>query len=253
MGEAQPDFDSEKIFYIPASVMSAPTPLVLSAPSALRPAALPAPAQRKVCDVVIVEDNAVDRRLIELCFRQTFAVQRWREFDTGRAALDACLSAPPDLMLLDLHLPDFHGLEVLQMLRNDGHEFAVVVLTSLPEDVAPASLLELNVNGYLDKYTLRTGLPTAVNSVLDGRLFFSASRSPFAAKKSVRRPSATTLSAREQEIARLVAHGFVSKQIAQRLGLSVRTVENHRARIMTRLELNNVADLVRWCVRNGLD
>jgi DNA-binding NarL/FixJ family response regulator len=212
----------------------------------------PLPPLRQAGDVVLVEDNGVDRRLIQLCFQQFFVARRWRDFDAGRAALDACLSDPPDLMLLDLHLPDFHGLEVLRILRQAAHHFAVIVLTSLPEDVLPQALLELNVIGYLDKYTLRNGLPSAVNSALDGRLFFSASRSSFIRKRTVR-PTVSVLSEREQEIARLVTHGFPSKQIANRLNLSVRTVENHRARIMTRLELVNVADLVRWCVRHGLD
>lgn len=171
----------------------------------------------------------------------------------GRAAMDACLDDPPELLLLDLHLPDFHGLEVLKMLRQDGHLFPVIVMTSLPEEVSPQALFELNVYGYLDKYTLRNGLPVAVNSVLDGRMFFSASRSPFGARPPAPRTNPPPiLSTREAEIARLVSHGFASKQIAARLGLSGRTVENHRARIMARLELVNVADLVRWCVRNGL-
>ncbi|MDF3058151.1 MAG: LuxR family transcriptional regulator [Rariglobus sp.] len=223
----------------------------MSASSVINPPS--SPSLRQVQDVVLVEDNSVDRRLIHLCFHESFAPARWREFDMGRAALDACLSDPPDLMLLDLHLPDFHGLELLKMLRQDGHQFAVIVMTSLPEKVEPKALLELHVDGYLDKYTLRAGLPVAVNSVLDGRMFFSASRSPFQKRIKVTAPALPVLSEREKEIARLVTHGFPSKQIADRLNLSVRTVENHRARIMMRLDLVNVADLVRWCIRHGLD
>lgn len=194
----------------------------------------------------------MDQHLIRVCFHRSFSPGRWRQFDNGRIALDACLVDPPGLLLLDLHLPDLHGLEVLKVLRQDGHKFPVIVMTSLPEDLIPQWLLQLNAHGYLDKSTLRTGLPAAVNSVLDGRLFFSASRSPFLETRITQTPVLPSLSRREAEVARLVAHGFPSKQIAVRLNLSVRTVENHRARIMSRLNLVNVADLVRWCVRHGL-
>ncbi|HEY9250430.1 MAG TPA: response regulator transcription factor, partial [Rariglobus sp.] len=208
--------------------------------------------RRELRDVVLVEDNPVDRRLIQAVFHRSFAPARWREFENGRLALDACLTSPPELLLVDLHLPDLDGLEVVKILQQDGHLFQVIVLTSHPEDSLPHSLLDLNIHGYLDKTTMGADLSSAVNSVVDGRLYFSASRSPFPHRAHPRSSAAPELSDREREIARLVTHGFPSKHIAARLGLSVRTVENHRARIMMRLGLVNVADLVRWCMRHGM-
>lgn len=208
--------------------------------------------RREIRDVVLVEDNVTDQHLVHTYFHQAFASRRWRQFDHGRAALDACLTDAPELMLLDMRLPDFHGLEVLQMLRTSGHAFPVIVMTSLPEDTIPEMLLKLDAHGYLDKLALKTSLAAAVESVLNGRMFFCASRIPFAKTRRPKAPEVPQLSPREAEIARLVAHGFPSKHIANRLNISVRTVENHRARIMSRLGLVNVADLVRWCLRHGL-
>jgi DNA-binding NarL/FixJ family response regulator len=213
----------------------------------------PTGGKRVVQDVVLVEDNQVHRHIVHASFHQHFTPRRWREFDHGRSALDACLEDPPDLMLLDLQLPDIHGLELLKMLRQDDRHFAVIVLTASPREVMPAALLELHVDGYIDKLALKDSLPAAVHSVLDGRIYFSASRTPFPDEKTHRFDAASKLSVREKEIARLVAHGFRSKQIAGRLGLSVRTVENHRSRFMKRLGLDNVADLVRWCFQHGLE
>lgn len=210
--------------------------------------------KRRVSDVALVDDNRMDRQLVSIRFKQSFEATRWREFDSGRTALDECLSNPPELMLLDLHLPDLDGLDVLSMLRNAGHTFQVVVMTSVPERFTPKDLMELNVNGFLDKGNIRQGLFPAVSSVMDGGLFFSASRTP-STETPVRRPAPRAkhplLSEREQEVLGFVAHGFSSKQIAAKIGLSSRTVENHRARLMAKLELTNTADLVRWATRNG--
>jgi two-component system, NarL family, response regulator NreC len=205
-----------------------------------------------VADVVLVEDNTVDRRLIHTFFHQNFDPSRWREFSTGRTALDACRERVPNLLLVDVYLPDMDGLEIARRLRQDGHVFPIVVLTFLPQSSQLQPLLDLNVLGYLDKSQLCSCLPAAVNSVLDGRMFFSAHRAPSVPEPNDPSTPTTGLSPREVEIARLVVHGLPSKQIAGRLGLSARTVENHRARIMTRLDLANVADLVRWCMDHGI-
>ena len=217
------------------------------------PATPPLLIKRRVGSTVLVDDGQADRRIIGLRFNAVFEPAQWREFATGRAALDDCLSQPPDLMLLDLHLPDFNGLDVLQTLRQAGQTFPVIVLTGMPPQHLPRTLLELGVQGYLDKASPEARLEAAVNTVLDGGLFFSASRAPFTEAIPAEEHSRVhQLSPREKEIARLVINGFASKQIAARLDLSVRTVENHRARIMGRLGLVNAADLVRWCMRHGL-
>lgn len=213
--------------------------------------------RRPIPDVLLVEDNPIDRRLAEVQVHRSFTPKRWRDCANARAALDLCLTDPPELLLLDFHLPDMHGLELLRLLRNEGHTFPVIVMTGLPEKVAPGSLLELGVIGYFDKSTFASGLPQAINGALDGRIYFSASRSPFSATPNLTaKPSdehTSRLSVREKEVARLVAHGFASKQIALHLNLSVRTVENHRARIMARMDLVNAADLVRWCLMHGIE
>lgn len=168
--------------------------------------------------------------------------------------MDNCLASPPSLLLLDLLLPDINGLDILKILRQDGHAHPVLVLTNFPSDTLPRSLLQLSANGYLDKQSVHTHLATAIQDIMDGRMFFSAASSPPFERQPHPVPVAgrNVLSKRETEIARLVTHGFVSKQIADRLRLSVRTVENHRARILGKLKLINTADLVRWCLSNDI-
>ncbi len=204
-------------------------------------------------DFVLIEDNVVHQRVIGERIRKRFMPIRWREFNLGRPGLDACLLEPPDLLLLDLHLPDMHGLDILNALRQAGHHFPVIVITASPECHLPMSLCKLGVAGYIDNICPPGRLEDAVASVLAGGVFFSASASPFQVDQLAPLSEASLrLSGREKEIVLLVTQGLSSKQIASKTNLSPRTVENHRARILTRLGLANTADLVRWCVINGL-
>jgi DNA-binding NarL/FixJ family response regulator len=162
------------------------------------------------------------------------------------------LGKPPDLLLLDLHLPDIDGFEISRRLRNDHPHLPIVIMTFLPKTQQLKHLLDLNILGYIDKAQLSSGLPAAVKSILDGRMFFSASRSTSVAGSPDPAPTTTRLSPREIQIARMVVRGLPSKQIADHLGLSPSTIKNHRARIMDRLHLANAADLVRWCMDHGI-
>ncbi|MFA6289695.1 MAG: response regulator transcription factor [Opitutaceae bacterium] len=211
---------------------------------------IPSPGGR---DFVLIEDNATHQRLIGERMRRRFMPTRWRDFTYGRPGLDACLLEPPDLLLLDLHLPDMHGLDILHALRLAGLNFPVLVITASPERHLPMELCKLGVAGYIDKICPPGRLEDAVAGVLAGGVFFSASASPFQVDQPAHPSEASLrLSEREKEIVLLVTQGLSSKQIAAKTNLSPRTVENHRARILSRLGLANTADLVRWCLLNGL-
>ena len=195
----------------------------------------------------------VHQRVIGKRIQTRFMPGRWREFTRGRPALDACLLEPPDLLLLDLHLPDMHGLDIIDSLRQAGQNFPVLVITASPARHLPLALCKLGVAGYVDKICPPGRLEDAVESVLADGVFFSAGESP----RNVEAPAQVNealdrLSEREKEIAQLVTQGLSSKQIASKTNLSARTVENHRARIQSKLGLSNSADLVRWCICNGL-
>jgi DNA-binding NarL/FixJ family response regulator len=131
------------------------------------------------------------------------------------------------------------------------------MLTAHPEAQLPAELVSLGVAGFVDKNSPLEQIDRAVQCVLDGGMFFSATVPPpipsaRESEPALPRLGAEALTAREQEVVRLVARGLVSKEVAEKLGLSTRTVEKHRARILARLGLHDLPNLVRWCLRNGL-
>jgi len=189
-------------------------------------------------------------------------------FKDGKSCLEFCLKDPPGLLIVDLFLPGMHGLEVVREVRAKLPNTRILVLTGHPDGDLPARLIAQGVHGFVDKSAPLNYVLQAIESVVAGGMFFAAHIPPKATAGSGQQPKVepsvktgpqTTsvdavemLSARELEVARLVAEGFSSKEIADRLDLSVRTVEKHRANIMDKINVKEVASLVRWCVQAGL-
>lgn len=206
---------------------------------------------------ILVDDTATFRGLLKDALQRRFQPRVLLDFGEGRDALAACLAAPPDLLIADLYLRDMDGRDLVRTLRQRGITTRVVMLTAHPEAQLPAELVSLGVAGFVDKNSPLEQIDRAVQCVLEGGMFFSATVPPpvpssMASEPALPRHGAEVLSAREQEVVRLVARGLVSKEVAAQLGLSTRTVEKHRARIFARLGLHDVPTLVRWCLRNGL-
>jgi len=180
------------------------------------------------------------------------------DFSDGQRGLDYCLKSPPELLLVDLHLPGRHGLEIIREVRARSESTRILVLTGHAEPKLPAQLMGLGVAGFVDKTAPLTYVLQAIETVMGGGMFFAANIQP--EKLSFQPPSTnsgsgaspTILSPRELEVARLVASGLSSKEVASKLDLSTRTVEKHRANIMDKLGVREVASLVRWCLNNGL-
>jgi DNA-binding NarL/FixJ family response regulator len=190
-------------------------------------------------------------------------------FKDGKSGLEYCLKEPPGLLIVDLYLPGMHGLEVVREVRAKLPNTRILVLTGHPDGDLPARLISQGVHGFVDKSAPLNYVLEAIESVISGGMFFAAHIPPKAAGPGGAQPpkvepsvktgpptasieAVKMLSGRELEVARLVAEGFSSKEIADRLNLSVRTVEKHRANIMDKINVKEVASLVRWCVQTGI-
>jgi DNA-binding NarL/FixJ family response regulator len=214
------------------------------------------PAPFSKLHFVLVDDTASFRELLKASLQKRFQPKSLLDFADGRDALAACLAHPPDLLIADLYLRDIDGRDIVNELRRRDLNTRVIMLTAHPEAQLPAELLSMGVAGFVDKNSPLEQIDRAVQCVLDGGMFFSATVPPpvpkLTAEPALPRLGADALSEREREVARLVARGLLSKEIASQLDLSTRTVEKHRARILARLGLHDTPTLVRWCMRNGL-
>jgi DNA-binding NarL/FixJ family response regulator len=160
------------------------------------------------------------------------------------------------MLVVDLMLPDINGMEIAREVRRALPDMKILVITAHPSERLPADLMVLGVNGYVDKTEPIEYVLSAVETVRSGGMFFASrvrAKGGSGAGLPVTRPQLEVpLTEREQEIARLVAAGQMSKEIAAKLNLSVRTVEKHRANIMEKVGVREVASLTRWCIQAGL-
>jgi len=218
---------------------------------------------------VIIDDEVVFRQMLASALSRVRGLVVAGAFKDGKSGLEHCLKDPPGLVVVDLYLPGMHGLEVVREIRAKLPNTRILVLTGHPDGDLPARLIAQGVHGFVDKSAPLNYVLQAIESVIAGGMFFAAHvppkpTGPGAAQFPKVEPSVKegppttsvdavqTLSARELEVARLVAEGFSSKEIADRLDLSVRTVEKHRANIMDKIKVSEVASLVRWCVQAGI-
>ena len=178
------------------------------------------------------------------------------QFGLGRPGLECCLREKVDLLVVDLLLPDIDGLEIARQVRRVSDELIILVVTSHPSQKLPGELIAMGVAGYVDKNESIEYVVNAVETLRRGGMFFASTVQ--AQRGGLRAPVPHTpavevlLTAREQEIARLVAAGKMTKEIAAILNLSHRTVENHRAVLMKKIGVHDVATLTRWCIETGL-
>ena len=210
--------------------------------------------------LLIVEDDPVYRRFLREVLRRLSTIELVGEAQTGAEGVAMCLALKPDVLLLDLMLPDMNGIELITRVRPSLPSLHVMLLTAQPSNALPAELLRLGVGGFLDKSATVKEIADSIVKILAGGLVYSSYAG--LARAEAERPvtisgvevnyTPDVLTARELEIVRLVAGAMSSKEVAAKLGLSPRTVEKHRANIYDKLGLRDVVGLTRWCMHHKL-
>jgi two-component system, NarL family, response regulator NreC len=187
------------------------------------------------------------------------------EAGDGREAVQKALKLKPDVAVLDIGMPQLNGIEAARQIVRREPGVRVLILSMHADDAYITRALQAGASGYLLKDSAGKDLIRAVETVAGGESFFSPSVAQQMLADYVRRaasgPGASqaaitdrydTLSAREREIFQLIAEGQSNKEVASTLGISVATVETHRARILHKLDVHNTAELVLYAVRRGV-
>jgi two-component system nitrate/nitrite response regulator NarL len=186
------------------------------------------------------------------------------EFEVvGDAAngLDAVRKAKlilPDVVLLDINMPAMNGLEAMVHLRKQVPNAKVIILTMHDSKEYIAQIVRLGARGYLLKDCSPSELVSAIKAVHCGEVYFSPTVSKVLVeemvdgKKAADQPIPAPLTEREREVLSLIAEGLLNKQIADRLGIGVRTIETHRERIMRKLDIHTVAGLTKYAIARGM-
>jgi DNA-binding NarL/FixJ family response regulator len=206
-------------------------------------------------NIFIADDHAIVREgLVHLLTLQG-DLQVVGSAADGREAVNQVVRLQPDVVVLDIHMPDMNGIEATRQLSAKLPSAAVVILSmhASPEHVFHA--LEAGARAYLQKESAAQELVEAVRSVHAGRRYLSPRIAALVAEHVGRRPISAPLqqlSRREREILQLVVEGHTSARIGQRLNLSPKTVDTYRSRMMQKLGIDDVTGLVKFAIRQGL-
>ena len=206
--------------------------------------------------VLIADDHALVRAGIRALVEKIEGVVVVGEAGKGSEALELVDDLKPSLMLLDLTMPDGGGFEVLDHVTKHNPDIKVIVLTVHEAGEYAIRALREGAAGFLPKSAASTELEHAIQTVVRGEVYISPETSRKTlleyGKGVTKRDLLATLSPRQREVLRLIAEGRTTKQIAQVLEISVKTVETHRAQLMERLGIHDVAGLVRYAIIVGL-
>jgi DNA-binding NarL/FixJ family response regulator len=174
--------------------------------------------------------------------------------EDGRAMVKAARELNPDVIVADISMPQLNGIDALALLKRDNPKVRVVFLT-MHRDVAYARrALAAGALGYVLKHSAPAELVLAVRAALQGRTFIAPDLAAevFRTAKEQDADPVSALTPRQREILQLLAAGKSAKEIASALGLSARTVEDHKYRLMESLGIENNAELIRFAVKHGL-
>jgi two-component system, NarL family, response regulator NreC len=214
---------------------------------------------KKVFNIVIAEDHTILREGLKALLLSHPDLKVVGEAADGFEAIRCVQSLSPDLILLDLSMPRMTGLDAIKEIKRVNAETKIVVLTVHCNEEYILATLQAGADGYVLKDAGSTELLTAIRHVLEGHRYLSPSISGTVIdgllqgkKASAIRSAWETLTQREREILKLIAEGHKNKEIADLLCISVKTVEKHRANLMDKLDLHNVAALTALAAEKGL-
>ncbi len=215
--------------------------------------------------ILLVDDHLLVRAGLRTLLEQMTDTEVIGEASNGREALEIIKANPPDIVLMDITMAEMNGLVATAQITHECPQVRVIMLSMHATKEYVTQALQAGASGYLLKDAAPTELDLAVKSVMRGEKYLSPAVSTHviadylqrttggpASKADTELSSPAPLTLRQREILQLIAEGNTTKEIAAKLNLSVKTVETHRTQLMERLDIHDIAGLVRYAIRIGL-
>ena len=217
--------------------------------------------------LLVADDHEIVRKGLRTVLETRPGWEVAAEASDGREAVEKAIEVKPHVAILDISMPSMNGLEAAQKILKYVPQTKILILSIHDSDVMVHNILQAGVRGYLLKSDATRDLVTAVDALLRNKTFFTPrvgqmvlegylGKNMEAGKNASEADNSEIdilrLTARQREIVQLLAEGKSSKEVAGALGISVKTVETHRANIMQRLDCHSVTELVRYAVRNQI-
>jgi DNA-binding NarL/FixJ family response regulator len=214
----------------------------------------------KTISVLIADDHTVVRQGFVSLLSAEPDIMVVGEASNGREAVQLALQILPDIVVMDLAMPQLNGLEAIRQIASMGIKSRLLVLSSYTDDEYVRQVVGAGVSGYLTKQTAASNLIKAVREVSRGSHFFSPSvakryhelsRAALSNGQQLTKQT-ESMTGRQREILQLIAEGKPNKQVAVILGISIKTVEKHRQHLMNALGIHDIAGLTRYAVAHGI-
>jgi DNA-binding NarL/FixJ family response regulator len=208
--------------------------------------------------IVIVDDHQIVRDGLRSVMEKEPGLTVVAEADTGRQGIEVCRQVTPDVVVMDITMPDLNGIEATRQIKSEAPATRIIALSMHSDKRYVRRMIEAGATGYLLKESAIDEVVRAVKAVAAGGSYLSPEVADVFLEGYRKRPGGRTqsfgpeLTDREREVLQLLAEGKTSKEIADALSVSPKTVEAHRRQIMDKLDIHNVAGLTKYAIREGL-
>jgi len=205
-----------------------------------------------VITVYLVDDQRILREGLRALLELDGSIQVVGEAADGRAALDGILAVQPEVVLMDVTMPDLNGIDAAQILTQKAPQIKVIILSVHSDSEHVYRAFQAGATGYLLKESAGAEVLAAVRAAKQNRRYVSPKIADALALRRDKRSPFESLSAREREVLQLTVTGSTSAAIAGKLNLSPKTVDTYRSRVMEKLGAQNLPELVRLAIKHGL-
>jgi DNA-binding NarL/FixJ family response regulator len=207
--------------------------------------------------ILIADDHKIFREGLRTLLQSRGDIQVIGEADNGRTVVSLAAQLQPDIVIMDVAMPDLNGIEATRQITTIRADAKVLALSMHSDSRFVTRMLQAGAQGYLLKDCAFEELALAIDTIASEGVYLSPGVTGVVVRDymqhlSANESSASALSPREREVLQLVAEGLTTKDIASKLHISVKTVETHRKQIMDKLEIRSVAELTKYAVREGL-
>ncbi|MBN2018862.1 MAG: response regulator transcription factor [Sedimentisphaerales bacterium] len=208
--------------------------------------------------IILADDHAIVRHGLSRSFQQSDGIEVIGQADNGRSAVDLAKELSPDIVIMDIAMPDLNGVDAARLITSEKPKVKVIGLSMHSGGKYVREMFRAGASGYLLKDCSFEELVEAIKTVAAGKTYVSPSIGDMVIKEYVsdsdknEKSAFSVLSQREREVLQLLAEGKTTKQVGKRLHISPKTVEAHRLRIMDKLNINNTAQLTKYAIQEGL-
>lgn len=208
--------------------------------------------------VLLADDHKIVRDGLRTLLEKHNDISVLEEAEDGREALQLAKKLVPDVVVMDIAMPDLNGIEATRQILSENPGIRIVALSMHSDKRFVSEMLKAGASAYLLKDCAFEELITAIQTIMKGKIYLSPTIAGVVLEDYIRsdrksEPSVfSQLSDREREVLQLLAEGKSTKEVAAHLKVSIKTVETHRTNIMTKLDIHSVAELTKYAIREGL-